>query len=93
MKAYWRQLEMGKHFLHEHPNPASSWKMPEVEELANDPRVYVVKGPMCRWDMIQEDRKGIGHIRKETRWMTSSPVLARILEGRCPNNDPNGIWH
>lgn len=47
---------------------------------------------MCRWDMIQNDKQGIGHIMKETRWMISSPVLARILEGKCPNKDPHGIW-
>jgi hypothetical protein len=49
MEAYMRQLKAGRHFLHEHPAGSASWDMPEVQALANDPRVFVVQGPMCRW--------------------------------------------
>ena len=35
-------------------------------------------------------------VRKETKWLTNSPVLASILEGVCPNQDPTKTeqdWH
>ena len=81
MDAYTRQLEANQHFLHEHPANSPSWDMPEVKKLMNDPRVYVVQGPMCRWGMRGKDREGPGFVRKETRWMTSSRELAETFEG------------
>ena len=51
VQAYWQQLEAGRYFLHEHPQGARSWEEPYVQELRNDPRVYEVVGPMCRWEM------------------------------------------
>ena len=92
-RAYWRQLENGDHFLHENP-PNDSWEMPEMKALADDPRVYVVKGPMCNWSMMLEDDNGIkGYVRKETKWMTSSKELAEILEGICSNFTGTQPWH
>ena len=49
IEAYKRQWIMGGHFLHEHPLHASSWCMPEMQELMNDGRVHLVQGPMCHW--------------------------------------------
>lgn len=83
MQAYWRQLEAGNHFLHEHPKDADSWNMPEIVELANDKRVYKVTGPMCRWEVKAVDKNGIeGYVRKETTFLPSSKELAVILEGK-----------
>ena len=84
IEAYERQLAMGKHFLHEHPAHSSSWKMPEVTRLASNSQVYIVQGPMCRWEMASKDNSGVeGFVRKETKWMTSSARLAQLLQGRC----------
>lgn len=83
VKSYWRQLEEGRHFLHEHPKPAASWKEPEVMALMNDERVFTVQGPMCRWNMTAEDGIGKGFVRKETQYLTSSPELAKVLSGQC----------
>ncbi len=69
--AYWRQFDHGNHFLHEHPKGAASWSEPEMVELAADPRVYKVSGPMCVWEMIAEDKKGKGYVRNGTGWLTS----------------------
>ena len=49
VQSYKWQMEMRKHFVHEHPEVSSSWEMPEVPFLINDPRVYSIDGPMCRW--------------------------------------------
>ena len=35
--AYSRQLDMGKHFLHEHPAHSASWGMPELQQLLIGP--------------------------------------------------------
>ncbi len=59
--------------------------MDEVKELADDPRVFVVQGPMCRWSMKATDAQGEGYVRKETKWMTSSWELAQALKGECSN--------
>ena len=47
VQSYKLQMEMRKHFVHEHPEVSSSWEMPEVQSLINDPRVYSIDGPMC----------------------------------------------
>ena len=79
--AYWRQLNAGRHFLHEHPAGSESWDMESMQELADDPRVLVVEGPMCRWGLQAHDSQGVGFVLKQTRWMTSSPEIAKILKG------------
>ena len=80
--AYRRQLDMGKHFLHEHPAGSASWDLECMRQLAQDSRVYVVTGPQCRWGLkvVGPDGKP-GYVRKRTTWMTSSKVLADLLDG------------
>ena len=51
VQAYEEQMRMQKHFVHEHPRDSASWKMPEVQGLADDPRVYIIVGPTCGWNM------------------------------------------
>ena len=41
-KLYRRQLKHGRHFIHEHPASAFSWREPEIDPLANDARTYAV---------------------------------------------------
>ena len=57
VQSYKLQLEMQKHFVHEHPEVSSSWEMPEVQSLINDPRVYSIDGPMCRWSLRTRSEK------------------------------------
>ena len=51
VQSYKLQMETRKHFVHEHPEVSSSWEMPEVQSLINDPIVYSIDGPMCRWSL------------------------------------------
>ena len=51
VQAYKLQMEMQKHFVHEHPKDSASWKMPEVQSHVSDPRVCSIDGPMCRWSL------------------------------------------
>ena len=99
IKAYWRQVHSGRYFLHEHPAFASSWDDPKMQQLIAQEGVYLVQGPMCRWGMkVKSAKEPVpGYVRKETRWLTNSPYLAKILEGTCSARrdptDPQYDWH
>ena len=79
VQSYKLQLEMRKHFVHEHPEVSSSWEMPEVQSLINDPRVYSIDGLMCRWSLRTRGSKNKEFMRKRTRWLTSSKEIAASL--------------
>ena len=82
VQAYKLQMEMQKHFVHEHPKDSTSWKMLEVQSLVSDPRVHVIDGPMCRWSLkAQGSHEKAELMRKRTRWITSSKEIAAILRG------------
>ena len=80
VQAYKLQMEVQKHFVHEHPKDSTSWEMPEVQSLINDPRVYSIDGPMCRWSLKARGSKA-EFMRKQTRWLTSSKEIAVVLRG------------
>ena len=71
---------MQKHFVHEHPEDSTNWEMPEVQSLVNDPRVYSIDGPMCRWSLKARGSKA-EFIWKQTRWLRSSKEIAEVLRG------------
>ena len=48
---YWTQLKAGRHFLHEHPAQAASWKDPAIVELLADSRVDSVIGHQCQYGL------------------------------------------
>ena len=85
--SYWSQVARGRFFLREHPATASSWNLPIVQELERHPGVQVVVGDMCRWGMSiegdTEEDKGPRLVKKPTKWMTDSPLLAKLLQARC----------
>ena len=95
--AYKRQLDRGRFFLHEHPWSASSWEEPEMKKLTSDERVYVVKGPMCKWNLKppgDQPVDGVPHYHlKETGWVTNSKKLADTLQGVCSNVDGSRPLH
>ena len=86
IRLYWIQLKAGRHFLHEHPWGAWSWKLPEVQELLNHASVKLGKGHMCVHGMTATDTKGTAPILKATGWMTSSNFILQELAKQCTNN-------
>ena len=73
VQSYKLQMEMRKHSVYEHSKDSSSWEMPEVQSLIDDPRVYSIDGPMCRWSLRTRGLKNkTEFMRKRTRWLTSS---------------------
>ena len=82
VQAYKLQMKMQKHFVHEQPKNSTSWRMPEIQSLASDPRVYSFDGPMCRWSMkarISNNKEEF--MRKQTGWLTSSKEIADVPRG------------
>ena len=90
---YKQQSRRGRYFLHEHPKPAASWNEECVKEVQNLPGTFTIEGPMCRWKMVARDASGESYVRKNTRWVTNSPELAKILSGVCSNDEGTGEWH
>ena len=87
VQLYWEQISRGRFFIHEHPATASSWGLPMIKELERHPGVQIVTGDMCRWGMtldrdtlVEEPTK---LVKKPTKWMTNSPILAKLLQSRC----------
>ena len=78
------QLNMGRHFAHEHPLAAASWKEKEVVELAADDRVHVVRMDQCMYGLVTPgpNRQPTPAL-KPTTWMTSSAQMASRLSNRC----------
>ena len=48
---YRKQLQIGRHFLYEHPVSATSWKEPQIMALAKDPRVHCVVADQCQYGL------------------------------------------
>ena len=84
---YRHQLKNGRHFLHEHPWSASSWRLDCVEELSHDSRVTIVRSDLCRYGMTGEVPGGdVDHrapVKKPTGFMTSAWCMAEELNLKC----------
>ena len=81
---YRLQVEAGRHFLHEHPETASSWKDSWVERLLEHPRISTVTSDQCEYGLLTPDANGEPTpAKKPTRWMSSSPHMLKRLSQRC----------
>ena len=84
---YRKQLRAGRHFLHEHPASALSWSEKVISALAKLPGVHCVVADQCQYGLTtpsEEDRNVMLPAMKPTRFMTSSPQMAKMLQKRCP---------
>ena len=83
---YRYQLSQRRHFLHEHPWSARSWKLSCIEDLLIDSRVLLAHGDMCRFGMTSHIDKPSGErgpVKKPTGFMTSSWCIYDELDKRC----------
>ena len=93
VRMYHKQIDAGRHFLHEHSWSADLWYDPEVKILSGREGVYLVKGPTCKWEMQAEELQGLqgkGYVRKKTGWLANSAALAERLAEQCGN--ATGVW-
>ena len=67
-----------RYFAFEHPGGASSWDMPEVQNVAKLERVEIVKFDMCQYGMtIVDPVDGKAKpVNKRTKIMINSPEVA-----------------
>ena len=82
VQSYKLQMEMQKHFVHEHPKDSTSWEITEVQSLINDPRVYSIDGPMCRWSL----KALIAGQKEEMEYMMKVGVFEVVHEKECYDN-------
>ena len=86
---YRYQLSQRRHFVHEHPEKSTAWKMKEIVELMMMPEVGAVTMHMCAFGMTGIDEKGEAPVKKGTRIMSSSMEVLKRVERKCTNGDGN----
>ena len=82
---YRLQIQQGRHFLHEHPASALSWKDREMIALARLPETHVVVADQCMYGLTTPGADGGEPMlaKKPTRFMTTSEHMAKRLSTRC----------
>ena len=81
---YRMQLDGGRHFLHEHPAGAMSWKDDWVLRILEHPKVSSLISDQCEYGLLTPDAHGNPTpAKKPTRWMSSSPYMLKRLSRRC----------
>jgi len=81
---YQEQMQGDRYFLHEHPMWATSWELPNIEQILTRPDVTRVHGDQCQFGAeIQSGEHRGQPIKKPTGFMTNSPAIARALGVRC----------
>ena len=84
---YKLQLEAGRHFLHEHPQGATSWEDLQMQKLLAHPRVNSVVSDQCQYGLVTPGGKGeLMPAKKPTRWASTSPHMLNRLKARCPGD-------
>ncbi len=84
IEGYRHQLREGRHFVHEHPAHATSWREAAVLKLRADPRVAGVVGDQCRYGLRARGSDGrLMPALKPTRFLSSSPFILEELSLRC----------
>ena len=74
------QLEGGRHFLHEHPQSASSWKDMYMQALLKHPRVVTSVAHTCRYVRVVHSKDGqVALAKKPTRFATTAKHMAARL--------------
>ena len=78
------QLDGGRHFLHEHPETATSWKDPWMEKLLREKGVKSVVSDQCMYNLMTHGEDGSPMLaKKPTRWASSPPWMLKRLSRRC----------
>ena len=82
---YRRQVESGRHFLHEHRPPASIWGgEPAILQLLSHPMVNGAVCHQCEYGLTSRNADGDElPALKPTQWMISAPLLLQRLRRRC----------
>jgi len=85
LEIYKIQMKAGRYFLHEHPNSASSWSMPEVVEMMAHEDVDVTTCDMCAYGFNTSDNIGEALVEKRTKLMSNPPEVLKRVGLQCDN--------
>ena len=81
---YHIQLAEGRHFLHEHPQGATSWKDPRVLRFLKHPKVGTTVADQCMYGLTTKDANGKEvKAKTPTQWASSAPHMLKRLSTRC----------
>ena len=82
---YKKQVNAGRHFLHEHPASAVSWREPSIAALTKDHRLFTAVCDQCQFGLKTKFADGSGQdvAVKPTKFLTSSQPMAEGLGRRC----------
>ena len=85
MDIYEMQLAEGRHFLHEHPASAVSWRVSRMQVLRQRPEVGEVVAHLCQYGLETPGQGGRAMpALKPTRFLSSAPELLKLLGMKCP---------
>ena len=84
-KLYKIQHAVGRYFLYDLPNSATSWSEEVIREVCNLEGVLTVLADQCQFGFTSPLPGGQGKVMKSTRFMMNSPCIAQSLNRRCPN--------
>ena len=92
-RRYKMQPEAGRVWVHEHPWLARSWKLSEIKELSEDPRVCLVQAHQCRFcqkTTAMDGSKGMLAAKKPTGFLINSWCIAEELDKQCEGGHVHG---
>ena len=93
IELYGLQIQGGRYFIHEHPDGATSWQMPETVKLLTQRNVGIVLFDMCQFGMAAEKNGEVKPVQKSTRVASNSKEVLKRLDIRCPNKGGPGEKH
>ena len=82
-KLYKMQRALGRYYLHEHPDSASSWSVDCISDMLKEEGTLRVVGDQCQYGLVTTKKGVTGPAKKPTGFMTNSPMIARRLSLRC----------
>ena len=78
------QIDAGRHFLHEHPETATSLKDPMMEKLLREKQALTTVSDQCEYGLSTPGPNG-GPLpaKKPTKWASSSCHMLKCISRRC----------
>ena len=86
-RLYKYQVKHGRHFLHEHPASAASWKADCVQEIMTMPGVGVTVGDQCEYGLTTPSSEN-----PEVRLPAKRHKIYVILTADAQTIEPKMFW-
>lgn len=80
---YLLQLQGGRHFLHDHPQGATSWQESAIKKVLRHPTVGTTVAHLCQFGMTTKHGGQSVPVRKATRFMMSAPAILETSTRTC----------